>query len=116
MPEVELAATVTPMAWFPKFVLEGKGERFKGEGKFVGKNFFKIFSFELLYGNKEHVFSDINSIVISEAMAVKMFGSVANAAGKTIPWSLSNIKKESVVSAIFKNIPSNSSEQFDPGV
>ncbi len=113
MPEVEFAATVTPMAWFPKFIIEHDGSRVKNEGKFVGKDFFKIFSFNLSYGNKEEIFKDINAIVISEALATKFFGSVANAGGKTILWELAGIKKESVVSGIFKNIPSNSSEQFD---
>ncbi|MGC3947574.1 MAG: ABC transporter permease [Chryseolinea sp.] len=113
MPEVEYAAAVTPMAWFPKFGLESKNGRVKGEGKFVGKDFFKIFSFDLLHGDEDDVLTDINSVVISEALAVKMFGSVEAASGKTIPWDMSTIKKESVVTGIFRNVPSNSTEQFD---
>lgn len=113
LPEIEYAATVTPMAWFPKFVIEHQGNRIKNEGKFVGKDFFRMFSFELVLGDAEHVFQDINSIVISEELAVKLFGSATDAAGKTISWMLSDIQKQSVVSGVFKKIPSNSSEQFD---
>ncbi|MEO7989426.1 MAG: ABC transporter permease [Chryseolinea sp.] len=113
IPEVEYAATVTPMAWFPKFTIEHEGTRIKNEGKFVGKDFFNIFSFELAYGNKEDIFKDINAIVISEALATKLFGSIANASGKTIAWEVAGIKKESVVSGIFHKLPANSSEQFD---
>lgn len=113
MPEVAYAATVTPMAWFPKFIIEHRGTRIKNEGKFVGKDFFQIFSFDLAYGNKEQVFKDINSIVISEDLAITLFGSIVKAEGKTIPWMLGEIKKESIVSGIFKRLPSNSSEQFD---
>lgn len=113
MPEVEYAVTVTPMAWFPKFIIEHEGARIKNEGKFVDEDFFKIFSFDLVYGNSDQVFQDINSIVISEDLARNLFGSILNAAGKTIPWTLGDIKKESVVSGVFKKLPSNSSEQFD---
>lgn len=113
MPEVEHAATVTPMGWFPKFVIEHNGEQVKSEGKFVGKDFLNMFSFGLAQGDKETVFKDMNSVVISEALAIKLFGAVTNATGKTIPWSLGDIKKESVISGILKPIPANSSEQFD---
>ena len=113
MPDIEYAATVTPTAWFPKFVIENNGARIKNEGRFVGKDFFQIFSFELAYGTKETVFNDINSVVISEPLAITLFGSAGNAVGKPIPWTLSDIKKESLVSGVFKTLPSNSSEQFD---
>ena len=113
MPEVEYAATVTPMAWFPKLIIEHEGTRIKNEGKFVGKDFFQIFSFDLAYGNSDLAFQDVNSIVISEDLARSLFGSIVNAGGKTIPWMLGDIERESVVTAVFKSLPSNSSEQFD---
>ncbi len=113
MPEIDYAATVTPMAWLPKFIIENKGEQIKNEGKFVGKDFFRIFSFDLIYGTKERVFEDVNAVVISEALAIKLFGSIENATDKTVLWHLGEIKKESVISGIFKTVPSNSSEPFD---
>jgi ABC-type antimicrobial peptide transport system permease subunit len=113
MPEVEYAATVTPPAWFPKFGLESRNGRVKGEGRFVGKDFFKIFSFHLVQGDRNDVLSDINSVVISEALAITIFGSIDAAVGKSISWDMSTINKESNVTGVFKNVSPNSSEQFD---
>lgn len=113
LPEVEYAATVTPMAWFPKFIIDDKGSRLKNEGKFVGENFFDIFSYPLLYGDKDLVLRDRYSIVISETLAAKVFGSADRAMGQTIPWELSHIKQECVVTGVFIDVPRNSSDQFE---
>ncbi|HEX8039245.1 MAG TPA: ABC transporter permease [Chryseosolibacter sp.] len=113
MPEVEYAATVTPMAWFPKFILQDAGMRIKKEAKFVGKNFFNIFSYGLLAGDRDHVLARRYSIVISEALAKTLFGSADAAVGKTLPWELAHFKKECIVSGVFEDVPANSSEQFD---
>ncbi|MGC1241032.1 MAG: ABC transporter permease, partial [Chryseosolibacter sp.] len=112
-PEVDHAATVTPMAWFPKFIIDDQGNRLKNESKFAGKNFFHIFSYPLLYGNKDQVLLDRHSIVISESLAAKLYGSADKAVGQVIPWELSQIKQECKVTGVFKDIPSNSSEQFE---
>ena len=113
LPEVEYAATVTPMAWFPKFIIDNKGNRLKNEGKFVGQNFFNIFSYPLLNGDKDRVLQERYSIVISETLAKKLYGSTDRAMGQTIQWELSHLKQECVVTGIFKDVPRNSSDQFE---
>lgn len=113
LPEVEHAATVTPMAWFPKFIIDDKGTRLKNEGKFAGKNFFDLFSYPLLYGDRDQVLQDRYSIVISENLAEKLFGSPERAMGQVIPWELGHIKEECTVTGVFKDLPLNSSEQFE---
>lgn len=68
MPEVEHAATVTAMNWFPKFILSANNNHIKAEGKFVGKDFFRIFSYKLIEGKADDVLSDKYSVVISEQL------------------------------------------------
>ncbi|WP_234573173.1 ABC transporter permease [Rhodohalobacter sp. 614A] len=110
MPEVEYAATATPTDWFSGITVSVDENRIKANGKFVGQDFFKIFSYKLIQGDKEQVLSDINSIVLSEDLAKRLFGSAENAVGKAVEWQKA---QQFQVSGIFENPPSNSSDQFD---
>lgn len=113
MPEVEHAATVTAMNWFPKFILSANNNHIKAEGKFVGKDFFRIFSYKLIEGKAGDVLSDKYSVVISEQLCKNLFGTSKNAVGKTIDWKISDWKYQCTISGIVENVPSNSSDQFD---
>ncbi|MDQ4141577.1 MAG: ABC transporter permease, partial [Bacteroidota bacterium] len=113
MPEVEYATTATPPAFFPKFTLTYNNRHIRAIGKFAGKDYFKMFSFPLIQGNKNQVLNDKNSLVISEAMAQRLFGTTQNVIGKTVQWETMGTKKTVFISGIFKNIPANSSEEFD---
>ncbi|RDC65531.1 ABC transporter permease [Adhaeribacter pallidiroseus] len=113
MPEVEYATTVTPPAFFPKFTLAYNNHNIRATGKFVGKDFFKIFSFPLTQGDKNQVLTDRNSLVISESMAQRLFGTTRNVIGKAVEWETMGIQKPVHVSGIFKDVPANSSEEFD---
>ncbi len=82
----------------------------KMSGMFAGEDFFKMFSFSLLQGKATTAISDPSSIAISRNMATLFFGSPEKAIGKTIEFE----NKESLlVTAVFENIPHNSSLQFD---
>ncbi len=113
MPEVEYAATTTPPAFFPKFTLAYNNHNIRGTGKFVGKDYFKMFSFPLTQGNKNQVLADRNSLVVSEDMAQRLFRTTQNIIGKTVEWETMGVKKKVNISGVFKGVPSNSSEQFD---
>ncbi|MFK8059456.1 MAG: ABC transporter permease [Polaribacter sp.] len=83
---------------------------FKEDGLNAGKDFFEIFSFPLLIGNPNTVLNDISSICISKKLAIKFFGSVDNAIGKTINWrQWENFK----VTGVFENVGYNSTLQFN---
>lgn len=113
-PEVEYSTAVTHYSWFPKFGLSTGGDRLiKSTGQFVSEDFFKVFSYELLKGDKSQVMKDKNSIVISKRTAEKLFGSVEESVGKTVVWHLGNFKKDAVVTGVFDGPPAHSSEQFD---
>ena len=109
-PEVEYAAAEAPANWFQKFTLTVGNKNIKGSGQYVGKDYFNIFSFKLLDGNKNTVLSDKHSIVISEDLARKLFGTTEHLIGKGI-----QLEHDSTffVSGVFERIPEHSSEQFD---
>ncbi|WP_338875171.1 ABC transporter permease [Spirosoma sp. SC4-14] len=76
----------------------------------VGADFFKMFSFKLLQGTSEAALKDPNNLAISHDMANRFFGSPEAAIGKTIRF---DNRKDMLVSAVFENLPKNSTLQFD---
>jgi len=72
-------------------------------------DFFEMFTFPLLQGDPARALSDPNSLVITEEMAAKYFGS-ENPLGKIL-----NINNEYdfTVTGILKNVPHNSHLQYD---
>ncbi len=107
MPEVEYA---TPTSWPEKLTLSVKDKNIKAEGQYVGKDFFNIFSYDLIQGDKDQVLADKNTIVISETLATKLFNTTENIIGKSIEIQH---ERQFLISGIFKETPSNSSTQFD---
>jgi len=110
MPEVEYAAAIAPSSWFQKFTLSIGDKNVKASGQYAGPEYFNIFTFPLLHGNKADVLRDKNSIVISRSLAVRLFGTTDNVVGKVVEYQH---ERQFQVSGVFEDIPVNSSEQFD---
>ena len=110
IPEIEYATAVTPSSWFG-FTFSVDETNLKAVGQFAGKDFFKIFSFDLLQGNPDKVLADAGSVVISEELAKKLFNTT-NVVGKTLSWELLNYKEEAIISGVYKKVPRNSTMQF----
>jgi len=83
---------------------------------FADSTFFKVFSFPLLYGNPNTCLSDKHAIVVTEKTALKFFGTT-NAIGKRLEVAdaggQDSLFASFTVSAVTKNLPDNSSIQFD---
>jgi ABC-type antimicrobial peptide transport system permease subunit len=112
-PEVETATVATPVNWFPKFVLSVNESVVKAQGKFSGKDFFNTFNYELVNGVPGDALTSPNAIVISQSLAGKLFKDPATAMGKTIDWKIPGMKGITIVTGVFKDVPSTSSEKFD---
>jgi len=81
----------------------------------VDSNFLQLFDFRIVDGDAATALIKPGSVVITEAMAKKYFGNdpdtYREAVGKTL--LLMQEKKPFVVAAVVKNVPSQSSIQFD---
>ena len=76
----------------------------------VDSNFLQVFSFALLQGDAATCLQKPSSVVLTEETAKKYFGS-SNAIGKILLFDTD--KKPFIVTGVLKNIPSQSSFQFD---
>ncbi len=109
MPEVEYAVTNTFDRIFHEVLSFGDND-IKADGLYASADFFKLFSFDLQQGNRNQVLSDKKSIVITEALAKRLFGTTENVIGKTIEWQHN---KQYQVSGVLRDLPSFSSIKFD---
>lgn len=79
-------------------------------GHYAEPSVFNMFSFSFLQGNAKTALNDINSIVLTESGARKIFGENKNTIGKTV--RVDN-KQDYIVTGIVKDIPQNSSIRFE---
>ncbi|HEV2353454.1 MAG TPA: ABC transporter permease [Puia sp.] len=110
IPEVEYAASLAPPNWWPKYTLSVGDKNLKATGQYAGKDYFNIFSFPMLEGDKGKVLKDENMIVISDELAMRLFGRTDNLIGQPIRFQQQEIF---FVSGVFRKPPRNSSQQFD---
>ncbi len=75
---------------------------------YADSNFFSMFSFPLLKGNKTTVFLNNNSVVLTQTTAQKLFGN-EEAIGKTIGY----FKNFFTVTGVLQDFPENSSIHYD---
>ncbi|MFH1194902.1 MAG: ABC transporter permease [bacterium] len=98
---------------FNSYKLIRSGNDFQKEsGCFYGDStFFRIFTFPAIAGNTQTALNEPNSVVITETIAKKYFGRT-NVVGETIETNDNNstIFK---ITAVIKDIPSNSHIKFD---
>jgi hypothetical protein len=102
MPQVELIVRTQNL--FDQ-VLSDKDKKKIFDGNKIGvvdSGFFRMFSFHLIKGDKAHLFPDLNSIVITKAIAEKLFNT-DNAIGKTVNFYHQSFS----VSGILENFPKN---------
>ena len=117
MPEVEYAASEQG-SFSGQYTLSagenggGKnGEKnIKATGLYASKDYFNVLPWPLLYGDKDRVLSDKNSIVLSKAMALRLFGTTDNVVGQKVSWQHD---KQFIVSGIVDGPSVHYSTQFD---
>ena len=106
VPEIE---QVTQASRATEMLVNYDGKKFNETGLYADSLFFDIFSFPVTQGDPKSPVPGTSSIAVSERLARKLFHN-EEALGKTI--TLDNTK-EFVVSGVFKDVPTNSSLQFD---
>ena len=105
-PEVE---EVTRYFYDNTFLFSHKDKSIKSTGTVVDPSFLKIFSFPLIEGNKETALNDVNTLVVTETFAKKMFGD-ASAIGQVVKIDDTDTFK---VTGVLKDLPNNTEFHFE---
>lgn len=99
----------TQMYSLDGFKIKRDNDAFLERVAFVSRNFLDFYGMSLAVGNVDSALTDINSILVSETMAKKYFGSNA-VTGKTLTL---DDKVEYRVTGVFKDLPDNTHLSID---
>ncbi|MCG8311407.1 MAG: ABC transporter permease [Cytophagales bacterium] len=110
IPEVKHAVATTTGQNIHHSILSATGKNIKAVSRFAGKDYFNMFSYNLIQGDRSRVLSDKNAVVLSETLAIKLFNTTENVLGKEVEL---NHKERYTVSGVVEDIRSSSSDQFD---
>ena len=84
---------------------------FSEDVRMVDSNFFRLFDFELIAGDRDNPFPSANSMILTPEIATKYFGK-SNAVGKTVEMQLGDEKILFNVTGIAKRSPEASSIKY----
>jgi putative ABC transport system permease protein len=106
-PYIENVLTLT-RGLYGEAIFDNKALKIKGA--FTNNEFFNVFGYELLYGNKASAFQGPNALVLTQKTARTFFGAASNPVGKII-----TIKElgDFIVSGVLKDPPGKSHLEFD---
>jgi len=79
-------------------------------GRFADPSLFRMLTFDFIQGDVRNPFPQLYSLVITESAAKKFFGEEKNVIGKTL--RVDN-KQDYIVSGVVKDLPENSTLQFE---
>jgi len=86
------------------------GNKMYAMGRYADPSLFGMFTLPFVQGNANKPFPQLFSIVITEKTAQKFFGNDPNVIGKTVRI---NNEQDYVVTGVVKNMPQNSTLQFE---
>ncbi len=114
MPEVELAAAIVPSYWFSSQGIISVGDRrFKVAPQYVSRDFFEVFTYPLVEGNKNELLANKQAVLVSVSLCMRLFQTTTGVLGKNIQWSHEGISGDYFVTGVFKDVPINSTAKFD---
>ena len=93
-------------------VVRYKNTMFKEYIDMADSHFFNIFTFPFIFGDPQTAISDDYSVVLTNSYSLKYFGK-ENPIGKTMTVAFGQNKKDYVVTGVVKDIPQNSTIQFN---
>ncbi|GAA0559202.1 ABC transporter permease [Chitinophaga japonensis] len=110
LPEIASVTRIYPN-WNQKFLVRQPDAQFYEEGVYrVDSSFFDVFTFPFIIGNKQSAFQTPKSVVLTETMARKYFGS-ENPVGKRLNLRIDG--GDFTVTGVLKDVPGNSHFHFD---
>ena len=113
IPEVEklnFYATGYELPWGHPETFQREDKVYKLNGSRAGADFFKMFNYPIIAGNKIDPLSDKSSLAISKKMSDLFFDSPEEAIGKSIHYEN---RLDLEITAVFEEVTAKSSLQFD---
>jgi putative ABC transport system permease protein len=108
VPEIESMTRIVDRS---RSVVDGD-KLFKENGIYADENFFELFSFPFVSANSSGVLSDINSVVITERLAIKLF-KTTDCLSKMLILKDDNNQEVFKITGVIRDVPSQSSLKFD---
>ncbi len=110
-PEV-VRATRTRDIWTDKAILKYGDKTYYQKGLFADTEFLEVFSYPLLKGDKTRALAPPNAIVLTHAVAGKLFPG-EDPIGRTLEYRVTNRTCELNVTGVLEDPPKNSHLQFE---
>jgi putative ABC transport system permease protein len=79
----------------------------------AGKDFFTVFSYRFLEGDRAAALSDPSGAVISDKLAMRLFNTTKGVVGKRIEWGTGGYKGPYTIAGVFEAPPANATDQFE---
>lgn len=79
----------------------------------AGKDFFTVFSYRFLEGDRATALSDPSGAVISDKLARRLFNTAKGVVGKRIEWGTGGYKGPYTIAGVFEAPPANATDQFE---
>lgn len=111
-PEIETAIAVSCEEDSPEGIISHADKHLMAKGVYVEDNYFEVFSYPIIAGDKSKIVIGKNSIAISEELALKLFSST-DIIGKNIHWKNQWEDKSFQITGVFEKPPAESTIQFD---
>ena len=117
-PEIEDASEVLPSSWFwdpntPGGVISSKDKKLNCTPQMVDSNYFHLFRCPIIEGDYRRLFADKQGILITDALAEKLFGTTQDLIGKIVHFEQYDFTGDYEIRGIFKHNPPNATEQPD---
>lgn len=110
--EVPEAEYVSGLSMGAKHTVRFQDKIFIEDLTYVDQDFFQIFSFPVLQGNKNKLLKDKHDVVLTPSIAEKYFGTT-NPLGQTIEIDINGESGDFVVTGVVEKPPAQSSISFD---
>lgn len=112
-PEIEYAVGMIPSDWFKNINISVEDKNHKAEIQFAEKDYFNVFSFELIEGTPDQVLENPDAMVITESLASRLFNTTEGIIGKSVEFQIMDFQSTQKITGIMKDLPKNTTERFE---
>jgi len=106
-PQIEAVSIASP----GRAVVRRQGEPLYLETLSVDPAFLDMFEFSFVRGTKERALPNVNSVILTETEAVRLFGTV-DALGRTLTVGSGETARDGTVTGVIRDLPRNSHLEF----